>query len=66
MNAVEVRSRDDEDTAAVLVVLVALAGSADGQPETPAAQSIWADPVHRLGGRPAPSATGWWASGMPG
>ena len=54
---------DDEDAAAVIAVLTALAASTDTESEA-AARSVWADPAHRLGLRPA-SASGWWASGLP-
>jgi hypothetical protein len=57
--------RDDEDAAAVLAVLVAIIGATDPTSNAPAAQSIWGDPAHRIGIAPAPSATAWWASGMP-
>ena len=57
--------RDDEDAAAVLAVLAAIAGATDRTPDAPEAQSIWGDPAHRIGIAPAPSATAWWASGMP-
>jgi galactitol-specific phosphotransferase system IIB component len=56
--------RNDEDAAAVVAVLTTLAAaSAADEPET-APRSVWADPAHRLGLRPA-SASGWWASGLP-
>ena len=55
----------DDDAAAVLAVLFAIAGATEPTPEAAQAPSIWGDPAHRIGGRPAPSATAWWASGMP-
>jgi len=59
--------RDDEDAAAVLTIVTALAASAAPTTDATtavAAPSVWGDPAHRLGVA-APSATGWWASGMP-
>ena len=55
----------DDDAAVVLAVLYAIAGATDAAPETPLAPSIWGNPAHRIGTDPAPSATAWWASGMP-
>jgi len=58
-------SREDEEAAAVLAVVAALAGASAPAVRPAAPSSIWADPVHLLADRPEPSATGWWASGMP-
>jgi hypothetical protein len=55
-------ARRDEDAAAVLTVLIALAGSAvepDASPTPP--RSVWAVPAVR-GWAPGPHA--WWASGL--
>ena len=57
-------TRDDEDAAAVLAVLVAIASTSEAPPE-PHAPSIWGTPAHRIGATIHPSATAWWASGMP-
>jgi galactitol-specific phosphotransferase system IIB component len=56
--------RDDEDAAAVIAILTALAASSEPDEAEPAPRSVWADPVHRLGLASA-SANGWWASGLP-
>jgi hypothetical protein len=58
--------QDDEDAAAVIAVLLAIADSAGGRPAPHAARSIWADPARGLERHPRASETGWWASGMPG
>jgi hypothetical protein len=58
-------ARDDDDAAVVLAVLFAIAGATDAAPEAPLAPSIWGNPAHRIGTDPAPTATAWWASGMP-
>jgi len=57
--------RDDQDAAAVLAVLFAIAGSSVTQPKARPAPSVWADPGHRIGRAERASASGWWASGMP-
>lgn len=57
-------SRDDADAATVIAILSALAAAAGTPGDEPAPRSVWADPAHRLGQRPA--AHGWWASGLPG
>lgn len=55
--------RDEEDAAAVIAILTALA-AAGGAPEPdPADRSVWGDPAHRLGLAP-PSRVAWWASGL--
>jgi len=56
--------RDDQDAATVIAILTALAAASPGADETPSDRSVWADPAHRLGVR-SPSASGWWASGLP-
>ena len=59
--------RDDEDAATVIAILTALAAlteASSGADEAPGHRSVWADPAHRLGVR-SPSASGWWASGLP-
>jgi hypothetical protein len=58
-------TRDDEDAAAVLAVLFAIMAAPETAPPEPRARSIWGDPAHRIGTPPHPSATVWWASGMP-
>ncbi|HEY5882562.1 MAG TPA: acyl-CoA carboxylase epsilon subunit [Nakamurella sp.] len=55
---------DDEDAAAVIAILTALAAASAADEPDPPTRSVWADPAHRLGLRPA-SASGWWASGLP-
>jgi hypothetical protein len=57
-------TRDDEDAAAVLAALFAIAGTAE-VPQEPNARSVWGDPAHRTERDRRPSATAWWASGMP-
>lgn len=60
---INTRKRDEEDAAAVIAILTALA-AAGGDPEPePATRSVWGDPEHRLGLAPA-SPVGWWASGL--
>jgi hypothetical protein len=56
---------DDDDAAVVVALLTALAASTepDAVPEQ-TRRSVWADPSHRLGLQ-SPSASGWWASGLP-
>ncbi len=50
----------------MLAVLFAIAGATEPHARsTASAPSIWGDPAHRIGVAPAPSATAWWASGMP-
>jgi len=56
--------RDDADAATVIAILTALTAASRGADEGPATRSVWADPAHRLGLR-SPSASGWWASGLP-
>jgi hypothetical protein len=56
---------DDQDAAAVLAVLLAIAGSSVTQREIPQAPSIWGDTAYRISRRPGPAAAAWWASGMP-
>ena len=58
-------TRDDEDAAAVLAVLFAITAAPGTASHEPRARSIWGDPAHRVGSPPRPSATAWWASGMP-
>ena len=58
-------TRDDEDAAAVLAVLFAITAAPETASQEPRARSIWGDPAHRIGTPPHPSATVWWASGMP-
>ena len=61
------RRQDDEDAAVVLTIVAALAASATESAAATNAtgpSSFWGDPAHRLG-ITRPSATGWWASGMP-
>ena len=58
-------TRDDEDVAAVLAVLFAITVAPETGPQDPPARSIWGDPGHRIGNPPHPSATAWWASGLP-
>jgi hypothetical protein len=57
--------RDNQDAAAVLAVLLAIAGSSVTQREIPHAPSIWGDPAYRISRQPGPAAAAWWASGMP-
>jgi hypothetical protein len=56
--------RDDEDAAAVLVVLGALLCTAPTDVAA-APSSAWASPAHRLGVRSPAGAGAWWASGLP-
>ncbi|HEY4993720.1 MAG TPA: acyl-CoA carboxylase epsilon subunit [Nakamurella sp.] len=57
---------DEDDAAALLAVLLVISASApDHGPETIGAHSVWGEPAHRLGLRSRPSASGWWASGLP-
>ncbi|MDQ2844761.1 MAG: hypothetical protein M3Y77_00040 [Actinomycetota bacterium] len=59
-------ARDDEDAAAVIAVLSAVALQASGTVEPVAAQhrSPWADPAHLLAAQ-QPGPRSWWASGQP-
>ncbi len=50
--------RDAEDAAAVVTVLVALAGRADV--DAPEPRSVWSDPAFRLR-RPGVGGLAWWA-----
>lgn len=62
------RRRDDEDDAAVIIaiaVLTAGAGTIDPVTDLKAPRSVWGDPAHRTGVRPAPGPDAWWASGLP-
>jgi hypothetical protein len=64
---VDASGHDREDDAAALlaVLLAGWASVPDQAAETDGAHSIWAEPAHRLGLPPGPSASGWWASGLP-
>jgi hypothetical protein len=55
---------DDQDAAAVLAILAALAASSGADETIPPLRSVWGGHAHRLGVRSV-SATGWWASGLP-
>ncbi|MDQ6657802.1 MAG: acyl-CoA carboxylase subunit epsilon [Actinomycetota bacterium] len=56
-------SRDDEDVAAVIAVLAAIA-SGTAEPVAAQGRSPWAAPTHRLAA-PQPGPRSWWASGQP-
>ncbi len=54
----------DEELAALVTVLYALT-LADGRPQAPAAQWVWASPATRLRTAYGPARGGWRASGLP-
>jgi len=55
--------RDEEDAAAVVAVVTALAAQSRPTAATPP-RSFWGDPAHRLG-ITRPGVAGWWISGQP-
>ncbi len=53
-----------EETAALVVVLAAVAGEGDGEPAS-GAGSEWASPARRVRADPGPRPGGWRASALP-
>ncbi|AZI58550.1 hypothetical protein EH165_10830 [Nakamurella antarctica] len=56
------RDRDDEDAAAVIAVIAALA-TGNSKTSESAPRSAWGSPAHRLG-VVAPGQHAWWMSGV--
>ncbi len=57
------RDRRDEEDAALIIALLSVA--VEPPPVAASSRALWGDPA-RILRQPAPSRTGWWASGQPG